>query len=74
MVGVMKLIGENLFKLRKRLGLTQGDLGHTVGIRRETINRIERNKMNPTIELVYQICRRLGVPVKELITEPEELV
>jgi DNA-binding XRE family transcriptional regulator len=44
---------------RRRQGLTQLQLAHRAGIRVETLNRIERAKMTPSIVTMQKIDRAL---------------
>ncbi|MEN6463484.1 MAG: helix-turn-helix transcriptional regulator [Syntrophomonas sp.] len=53
-------------ELRKDLGYRQEDLAIKLGVTRQTINAIENNKYNPTLELGMKISRLLGVSVEEL--------
>ena len=52
---------ENRIKeLRKQMGLRQEDLAQQLGVTRQTINAIENNKYNPTLELAMRLARLLG--------------
>lgn len=51
---------------RRKLEVTQTELAQAVGCHRVTIHRIERNQMNPTIELLVSIARALGTPMYDL--------
>jgi len=53
-------------ELRKELGLRQEDLAEKLGVTRQTINAIENNKYNPTLELAMKLARFLRVSVEEL--------
>ncbi|QHI73438.1 helix-turn-helix transcriptional regulator [Aminipila terrae] len=53
-------------ELRKRLKLTQDEFAQELGVTRQTINAIENNKYNPTLELAIKAAKFLGVPVEEL--------
>lgn len=53
-------------ELRKELGYRQEDLAIKLGVTRQTINAIENNKYNPTLELGMKLSRLLGVSVEEL--------
>ncbi len=68
----MKLVGDNLRKLRKQFKLTQQELSDRVNVSRETISRIENNRTNPTTEIVYLICDKLGVSVSRLMSDSRE--
>ena len=57
---------ENRIKeLRKQMGLRQEDLAQQLGVTRQTINAIENNKYNPTLELAMRLARLLGQPVED---------
>ena len=51
---------------RKEAGLTQEELAKMLSVTRQTINAIENNKYNPTLELAIKIARLLNVKVEEL--------
>ncbi|KNY29628.1 transcriptional regulator, XRE family [Pseudobacteroides cellulosolvens ATCC 35603 = DSM 2933] len=51
---------------RKAANLTQEELALKLSVTRQTINAIENNKYNPTLELAIKMARFLCVPVEEL--------
>jgi len=51
---------------RKQKGLTQEELAQRLSVTRQTINAIENNKYNPTLELAIKTARFLCVPVEQL--------
>lgn len=51
---------------RKQKGLTQEEFAQKLSVTRQTINAIENNKYNPTLELAIKTARFLGVPVEQL--------
>ncbi len=53
-------------ELRKELGFRQEDLAAKLGVTRQTINAIENNKYNPTLELAMKLAKFLKVRVEEL--------
>ena len=58
---------ENRIKeLRKQMCLRQEDLAQQLGVTRQTINAIENNKYNPTLELAMRLARLLGQPVESI--------
>ncbi|MBV7273113.1 helix-turn-helix transcriptional regulator [Clostridiaceae bacterium UIB06] len=58
---------ENRIKeLRKQNKLTQEDLANLVNVTRQTINAIENNKYDPTLELAMNLAKCLGTSVEEL--------
>lgn len=56
----------NIKKLRKDLGLRQEDIAIILGVTRQTINAIENQKYNPTLELAMKLARLLNTSVDEL--------
>lgn len=52
--------------LRKQLGIRQEDLAKEIGVTRQTINAIENDKYNPTLELAMRLARHLNTTVEEL--------
>ena len=55
-----------LKELRKAQKLTQDELAKAVNVTRQTINAIENDKYNPTLELAIKLARYLSTPVEEL--------
>ena len=56
----------NLKKYRLLKDLTQEQLAEKVGVRRETIMRLEAGKYNPSLKLAIDISRVLETPIEEL--------
>ncbi|OPX94849.1 MAG: hypothetical protein A4E53_00009 [Pelotomaculum sp. PtaB.Bin104] len=56
----------NIRELRKRLGFRQEDLATILGVTRQTINAIENQKYNPTLELAMKLAKLLNTTVEEL--------
>lgn len=55
-----------LKKYRLIKELTQEQLADKVGVRRETIMRLEAGKYNPSLKLAIDISRAVEVPIEEL--------
>jgi putative transcriptional regulator len=58
----------NIKDFRKRFGLRQEDLANRLGVTRQTINAIENNKYNPTLELAMKLAKLLKTPVEDVFT------
>lgn len=56
----------NIKKYRQLKELTQEQLAEKVGVRRETIMRLEAEKYNPSLRLAVDISRVLETPIEEL--------
>jgi len=63
---------KGLYYVRKKLGLTQSELGDRVGIDPNTISRYEREQLNATNKTAMKIAQKLGVSVDELLRGPAE--
>ena len=55
-----------LKKYRQLGGLTQEELASKVGVRRETILRLEAGKYNPSLRLAVDISRAVGASIEEI--------
>ena len=62
---------KGLYYVRKKLGLTQSELGNRVGIDPNTISRYEREQLNATNKTAMKIAQKLGVSVDELLRGPQ---
>lgn len=58
--------------LRKAMGLRQEDIANVLGVTRQTINAIENDKYNPTLELAMKLARFLKTPVEDIFELSEE--
>ena len=63
---------KGLYSARKKLGVTQAELGELVGIDSNTISRYERGQLNATNNTSLKIASALGVGVEELLNGPPE--
>ncbi len=61
-----------LKEYRARTGMKQGDLAELVGVRRETIIRLEKGQYNPSLKLAMDIAKVFGATVEELFVFEEE--
>ena len=61
----------NLKMYRQRKGLTQEQLAARVGVRRETIMRLEKAQYNPSLKLAVDIARAVEAPIEEIFIFPE---
>lgn len=46
--------------------MTQQELADLVGVSRQTIMQLERNRYNPSMLLVYNIAKVFGVTIEDL--------
>jgi transcriptional regulator with XRE-family HTH domain len=65
---VMK-IGAQVKRAREQALLTQEELAERAGIGTATLNRIEKDRVEPHFRTIRKIAKALGVDAKELIPE-----
>ena len=58
-------------EFRKKLGMSQLELAKDIGVSRQTINMIENDKYNPTLELCLNLARNLQTDLNSLFWEDD---
>lgn len=53
-------------ELREQKSISQGKLAELCKVTRQTINAIENNKYDPSLQLAFDLANQLGVTVDEL--------
>ncbi len=61
-------LGENLYTLRKKKGLSQEELADQLGVSRQAISKWERNEAYPDTENLIAIARLYGVSLDALVS------
>ncbi len=61
----------HLKKYRLQKDLTQEQLAELVGVRRETIMRLEAGKYNPSLKLAMDIARVVQAPIEDIFVFEE---
>lgn len=59
----------NVRIFREKEGLSQFALAKEIGVARQTINLIENNKYNPSLDLCIKLAKRLNSDLNELFWE-----
>lgn len=58
---------ENRIRIyRERKGFSQGKLAELCSVSRQTVNAIENNKYDPSLQLAFDIARHLGITMEDL--------
>lgn len=60
----------NIPTYREREGLSQGELATAVGVSRQTINAVERNRYDPSLELAFKLAVYFECQIEDLF-EPD---
>jgi putative transcriptional regulator len=64
---------QNIIKVERAiLNLTQDDLAKKIGVSRQTINSIEKNRYVPSTVLALKLSAVFGKPVNEFFSLSEE--
>ena len=62
-----KVIFNNIKILRENNGeMSQQKLAEAIGVTRQTIIAIEKNKYSPSLEVAFKIALEFGVPLDEV--------
>jgi putative transcriptional regulator len=56
----------NVSTRREQAGLSQADLADAVGVSRQTINAIERERYDPSLELAFKLASHFDCRIEEL--------
>lgn len=54
----------NVKELRKEKGLTQEELAEIIGVSRQTINAIEKEKFDPSLPTAFKMARLFGKSIE----------
>lgn len=65
------LIGKNLYKYRKKCGLTQFEVAEKAGLSDRTYADIERGQTIMRIDTLLKICDVLGITPNDILTEED---
>lgn len=56
----------NIPTYRKQEGLSQGELATAVGVSRQTINAVERDRYDPSLELAFKLATYFECQIEDL--------
>jgi putative transcriptional regulator len=59
-----------LRELRTGRGLTQEELGKTLGVSRQAVMALETEKHDPSLDLAYRIAVAFGMAVEDVFDNP----
>lgn len=68
----MPLLKTKIREYRQDKGLKQEELAEMVGVRRETISRLEKGQYNPSLKLAMDIAKVFDKMVEEIFEFQEE--
>ncbi|MFC3418040.1 helix-turn-helix transcriptional regulator [Salinicoccus hispanicus] len=67
-MGVINHIRE----IRQTKGITQTKMAEDLQVTRQTINAIEKNKYNPSLELALKLVKYFETPIEEIFVLEED--
>lgn len=68
----LRVIGNRLLNIRKRMGMTQSEVAEAAGLSDRTYADIERGTVNMRTETLLRICNVLHITPDEVLTEEQE--
>ncbi|MDM8531907.1 helix-turn-helix transcriptional regulator [Anaerolineales bacterium HSG25] len=69
----MNKLGEKLYFLRKKQGLTTKQLGDMLGVDRSLITKFETGKNIPSLGLAFKIAQFFEITVDDLVNDEIEI-
>jgi putative transcriptional regulator len=66
MKGTAMNVVNHIREIRLKNGITQVKMAQDLKITRQTVNAIEKNKYNPSLELALKLIRYFNVPIDEM--------
>ncbi len=66
------MLRNNLFTYRTKKGLTQEELGHAIGVTRQTVIAIEKGNYTPSVLLAIKIAKYFNVMVEDIFSVENE--
>lgn len=70
----LRVIGNRLLNIRKRMGMTQAEVAEAAGLSDRTYADIERGTVNMRTETILRICNVLHITPDEVLTEENILL
>lgn len=61
-------MSNNIKMYRAKYNLTQEELAEKLGVTRQTIIAIEKNKYSPTLELAFKLSKLFNEPIESIFT------
>ena len=62
----------NLEEIRKKSNYTQEELADKLGVSRQTINSLENEKYNPSIQLAFKLAKFFNLSIESLFVFEED--
>ena len=63
----ISIFGKNVKRLRIEFGLSQAKFAKRLNVRQQYISKLENNKIEPTVNIMFAIAQKFDVPIEELL-------
>ncbi|MBX3349100.1 MAG: helix-turn-helix transcriptional regulator [Nitrospira sp.] len=61
------ILGREIARLRRRIGISQEELGFRAEVHRTYISQLERGLKSPTLGILLKLSRALKVPASKIV-------
>ena len=65
----LRVFQENLARIRKQVGLSQGEVGSRIGMKQTQYSKLETTDLDPRLSTVHRVSEALDIPLHELFRE-----
>lgn len=65
-------LNNRLKEYRAKINVNQTEMGHLVGVSRQTISQIERGDYSPSVTLALKIAKVFGATVEDIFNYEED--
>ena len=63
----LKKLGKNIARLREEAGLSQTELALRCDKDRQSLNRLEKGRINPSVFYLKELAEQLNIPLKSVV-------
>ena len=67
-MGIWKMLKNRIKEYRAKYDMKQEDLAKLVGVRRETIGKLEKGRHNPSLVLAWNIAKVFNISIEDIFS------
>jgi transcriptional regulator with XRE-family HTH domain len=67
------MLGDELKAARMKAKMTQEELSFASGLDRTYISQLENDRKSPTVDVLFRLCKALGISASTLLARVESL-
>jgi putative transcriptional regulator len=64
---LLKKIGQHIAAIREGKSISQAELARSCDKDPQSLNRLEKGRINPSIFYLYEIAKELGISLRDLV-------